>query len=274
MESRTPLSDGIITAAAKLIDDSQLDIKREPSHSDIQFQIDRSGLSAADPSRNGGAPVGKAKRVRSVLSWALSNDQRSGEKFLAGLISIVQGSGGFRKSSPNYCGEEAIANLASAFSLEGWELGLDGTLRPKLLDALSGKEMTNALHSYADRARRGALDSPLLAGTAKDFLEATAAHVLMQKYGQAPSISNFPTLLGQAFLALGFATPTDPVLPGEKVNKRVERSAYELACALNALRNKEGTGHGRPWVSSITDSQARFSIESMGSIALLMLEAL
>lgn len=274
MENRPPLSDGIITAVAKLVDDSQLDVRREPSHSDIQFQIDRAGLAAADPGRSGGPPVGKAKRVRAVLSWALSSDQRAGEKFLAGLISIVQGSGGFRSSSSNYCGEEAIANLASTFASHGWELGLDGTLMPKVLDALSGKEMAKALRSYADRARRGALDNPLLAGTAKDFLEATAAHVLMQKYGKNPSISNFPTLLGQAFLALGFATPNDPVVPGEKSNRRVERSAYDLACALNALRNKEGTGHGRPWISNLTDSQARFSIESMGSIALLMLEAL
>ena len=89
-----------------------------------------------------------------------------------------------------------------------------------------------------------------------------------------PSTSNFPTLLGQAFTALGLATPTDPVVAGEPIQKRMERAAYELGCALNALRNKEGTGHGRPWISSVTSSQARFSIESMGNIASLMLEAL
>ncbi|MDR5671430.1 abortive infection family protein, partial [Burkholderia cenocepacia] len=93
-------------------------------------------------------------------------------------------------------------------------------------------------------ARRGALDSPLLAGTAKDLLEATAAHVLVQKWGTYPSTSNFPTLLGQAFTALGLATPSDAVISGEPAHKRMERAAYELGCALNALRNKEGTGHG------------------------------
>ncbi|MOA64670.1 hypothetical protein D3C78_1908010 [compost metagenome] len=54
----------------------------------------------------------------------------------------------------------------------------------------------------------------------------------------------------------------------------MERAAYELGCALNALRNKEGTGHGRPWISGITLMQATFSVESMGNIASLMLDAL
>lgn len=54
----------------------------------------------------------------------------------------------------------------------------------------------------------------------------------------------------------------------------MERAAYELGCALNALRNKEGTGHGRPWVGNLTPGQAKFSVESMGNIASLMLDAL
>lgn len=98
--------------------------------------------------------------------------------------------------------------------------------------------------------------------------------MLVQRWGSYPSTSNFPTLLGQAFSALGLATPGDAVVSGEPAHKRMERAAYELACALNALRNKEGTGHGRPWISGITLMQATFSVESMGNIASLMLDAL
>ncbi|WP_175828921.1 abortive infection family protein [Burkholderia cepacia] len=127
---------------------------------------------------------------------------------------------------------------------------------------------------YARRAQQGALDSPLLTGTAKDLLEATAAHVLVQKWGPSAESTNFPTLLGQAFTALELATPSNLPSPGESANKRVERAAYDLGCALNALRNKQGTGHGRPWDSTVTQSQARFAIESMGSFASLMLDAL
>jgi len=272
MANHPPLTETIVVAMARLVDDAQTE-KREPSHSDIEFRIDQAKLTSADPGRQG-KPVGKSKRVRGTLSWALSNNIPAGEALVAGLISTVQGYGGFRPKSSNYCGDEAIVNLTAAFFAQGWELFADGTLQPRLLESFSGKALTSALRAYADRARRGSLDSPLLAGTAKDLLEATASHVLVQKWGTSPSTSNFPTLLGQAFTALGFATPSIPMAPGEPVEKRIERAAYELGCSLNALRNKQGTGHGRPWVSTVTPSQARFAIESMGSIASLMLEAL
>ncbi|HVI58387.1 MAG TPA: abortive infection family protein [Luteimonas sp.] len=255
------------------MDDSQ-SAKREPTHSDIEFQIDQAKLSSADPGRQGSRPVGKSKRVRGTLSWALSNNPSAGESLVAGLISTIQGYGGFRPTSSNYCGSEAITNLTTILAAQGWDLLPDGSLQPRVLDSLSGKALTSALQAYSDRARRGSLDSPLLAGTAKDLLEATAAHVLVQKWGTYPSTSNFPTLLGQAFTAVGLATPTDPVVAGEPIHRRMERAAYELGCALNALRNKEGTGHGRPWISSVTPSQARFSVESMGNIVSLMLDAL
>ncbi len=273
MANRPSLTDAIVVAIARLVDDSQSD-KREPTHSDIEFQIDQAKLAVADPGRLSSKPIGKSKRVRGTLSWALSNNPPAGEVLVVGLISTVQGYGGFRPTSNNYCGAEAITNLTSVFAAQGWDLSSDGSLQPRVLDSLTGKALTAALQAYADRARRGSLDSPLLAGTAKDLLEATAAHVLVQKWGSYSSTSNFPTLLGQAFTALGLATPSDPVIASEPINKRMERAAYELGCALNALRNKQGTGHGRPWIGGLTPSQARFSIESMGNIASLMLDAL
>ena len=272
MASRPPLSDSIVIAMSRLIDDAQTDTP-EPSHSDIEFQIDRAGLASADPGRQG-KPVGKAKRVRGTLSWAMSNDIGRGQILVAALIAAVRGYGGFRTGSSNYCGTEAIENLRGAFATEGWDMGSDGSIQPRLLDSLSGKALSAALRAYVDRARNGALDDPLVTGTAKDLLEATAAHVLVQKWGSYSSTSNFPTLLGQAFSALAMATPMDPIVAGEPVQKRLERSAYELGCALNALRNKQGTGHGRPWESTVTKSQSRFAIESMGNIAALMLDAL
>ena len=38
MANRPPLTDAIVVALARLVDDSQTE-KREPSHSDIEFQI-------------------------------------------------------------------------------------------------------------------------------------------------------------------------------------------------------------------------------------------
>lgn len=273
MAINPPLTDPIATALARLIDDAQTE-RRDPAHWEIEQRIDQAGLRDGDPSRQNPRPVGKFKRVWGTLSWSLSNNPSNGEQLVASLISTVQGCGGFRPTSANYCGAEAISNLTAAFEVEGWELTSDGVLQPRILDGLTGRALTVALKSYADRARRGALDNPLLTGTAKDLVEATASHVIDQMLGAAPKITNFPTLLAQAFMAVGFAIPNGPATNGTSEQQRAERAAYELACAINGLRNKQGTGHGHPWISTVTDAQARFAIESMGNIASLMLSAL
>src|SRR5580704_15610241 len=76
---RAPVTDAIVIAVARLVDDAQVGT-REPSHSDIEFQVNRAGLSAGDPKAQGQA-VGKAKRVRAVLTWALEQAPEGGEIF-------------------------------------------------------------------------------------------------------------------------------------------------------------------------------------------------
>lgn len=260
-----PLSDSIIAAVAQLVDDAQVD-RRDPSHSDIEFHIRRAGLIQGDPNSNGQV-VGKAKRVRSTLSWALENEPEAGGTFVHSLIALVRGHGGFRDSSSNYVGKHAIENAIAVFGAEGYELMFDGQLRSKLLDSLSGIALTEALKTYIHRAKRGADDAALVTGTGKDLLEAVAAHILQQRFGTYSTTSNFQTLLGQVFVTLGLATPQDAVQPNEPPTRRIERATFELACGINHLRNKQGTGHGRPWLPTVTDAQARFAVESMGVIA-------
>ena len=265
-----PLNDAIIVAIAQLIDDAQCE-RRDPSHSDLEFHIDRVGLMSGDPNSQG-QTLGKAKRIRATLSWALENDPDAGGRLVYTLVSLVRGHGGFRESSQNYVGEHAIQNLALAFDSEGYELSTDGQLVPKLLDNLSGKSLTESLQAYIRRAKRGAADAALVTGSGKDLLEAVASHILQERYGSYSQISNFPTLLGQVFTALGLATPQHPVSPGEPPNRRIERAMYELACGINQLRNKQGTGHGRPWLSTVTEEEAKTAIESMGVIAERLLD--
>lgn len=267
-----PLSDAIITAVAQLVDDAQGE-RRDPSHSDIEFNIQVAGITAGDPKSNG-QTVGKAKRVRSTLSWALDAVPEAGGQFVSALIANIKGHGGFRETSPNFVGSDAIANARAAFDAEGYELTCDGELRPKVLDNLFGATLTEALWAYVRRAKKGSEDAALITGTGKDLLEAVAAHVLQQRFGSYSTTSNFPTLLGQAFIALGFATPHDPVKSGEPPQKRTERAMFELACGINQLRNKQGTGHGRPWLATITESEARAAIEFMGVIAERLLAGL
>ena len=264
-----PLNDQIVIAVAQLVDDAQKD-RRDPSHSDLEFEIRRQGLVGGDPNSQGQV-VGKAKRLRAVLSWAIENEPEKGGKFITAILGVIRGYGGFREASPNYVGKHAVDNCAAAFDGDGYVFGLDGTLRPKTLDNLTGIALTAALRIYVTRAKRGAEDAALLVGTGKDLLEAVAAHVVQQKFGGYASSSNFPTLLGQAFVALGLATPEDIPVGGEAPQRRVERAMYELACAVNQLRNRQGTGHGRPWLPSVTPSQAHSAVESMGLVAELLL---
>jgi hypothetical protein len=265
MAKTAPLSDAIVFAVARVVDDSQTE-PRYPSHSDIEFMVGQCGLRVADP-KSAGQVVGKAKRVRAILSWAIEHAQPDGERLTALLIANVRSAGGFRDGSPNYVGKEAIEGARQSFADEGYDLGWDGTLAPRVLDGLSDAALTDALASYIRRARRGAEDAALLTGTGKDLLEATAAHILTQRFGTYSTTDNFPTLLGQAFVAAGLATSMDKPIPGEAPQKRLERALFEAGCAVNALRNKQGTGHGRPWLPTVTDSEARAAVELMGIIA-------
>src|SRR5437879_4568436 len=101
---RAPLSDTIVIALARLVDDAQSGT-REPSHSAIEFAMQRADLLQADPNREG-KPVGKAKRVRGVLTWAIDNAPEKGEAFIGYLLAHVRGCGGFTEGNPNYVGAE------------------------------------------------------------------------------------------------------------------------------------------------------------------------
>ena len=266
-----PLTDSVIFAMARLVDDAQSDT-REPSHSDLEFQINRARLTSGDPKAQGQL-VGKAKRIRGTLSWALENNPSGGEALVESLLSFLRASGGFRPGSPNFVGAEVITNAIAAFRAEGFTLTQDGELQPQILENLSGAALSTALESYIRRAKRGAEDAALLSGTSKDLLEATAAHILVERNGSYPQGANFEGLLGMAFVAIDLATPQHPIQPGESPQRKTERAMFSLACGVNAMRNKLGTGHGRPWLTNITETEARAAVQFMGTIAEWLLHA-
>ena len=264
------LSDSVIEALARLVDDGQADVKREPTHSTLTFHFGQAKLLNADPA-HAGQTVGKAKRVRSVLSWALEHEPAAGGRLASTLIAVVRGSGGFRADSQNYVGDPAITDTIEALMAEGYVLERDGSVRPLLLDSLSGLELTKALGTYVRRAKRGSLDAALVTGTGKDLLEATAKHVLVTKFGTEPTTLNFPTVLAQAFMAVGFCIDKTKA---SSEQDRCDAALFELGCAANALRNVQGTGHGRAFPPTVSTDEARTAIESMGVIAQRLLSAL
>lgn len=262
------LSEGVIHAVSRLVDDWQN--PREPSHADLTFLIERSGLGRADPQNR----MGKEKRIRHVLSWALEHDEQAGERLVASLIEQLRAFGGFRTDSPNFVGADPVANAQGAFASEGRELTAAGELRRPLLPTLDTAETPTVLRQYAQRAIRGLGDAALVAGTGKDLLEATAGYVLLETYGKYDEHMSFSMLLGQAFDSVGLATSATAREPNEPAWRDVERQLFAAACAVNRLRNKEGTGHGRPYLPSVSDDDARIATQTMGTVTQLLIDRL
>lgn len=267
-----PISDSIIMAVAKLVDDAQVE-SREPTHFDLEVQIKKAGLTEADPKFQGQS-VGKAKRVRATLNWAFENNSSSGGQLIELLLSQIRAVGGFRDTSPNFVGEEQILNAIGAFNSENFSLSESGDIRPKVLDTLRGKHLTEALQAYAQRAKRGSEDAALLSGTGKDLLEATAKHIIQTKFGNHRVHDNFPTLFGQAYAALSMATPETPKATNEPAIKNYERALFEMAISINRVRNKEGTGHGKLCITALSAEESHSIIESVGIIAEFLLNRL
>ncbi len=267
-----PISDLIIVAVSKLVDDAQVE-SREPTHSDLDVQIKKAALTKADPKFQGQS-VGKAKRVRAILNWSLEKNPSAGGQLIGLLLSQVSAVGGFRDTSPNFVGKEQILNAISAFDSENFSLSETGDIRPKVLDTLRGKHLTESLQAYAQRAKRGSEDAALLSGTGKDLLEATAKHIIQTKFGTHPATANFPTLFGQAYVALNMATPETPVATNEPAIKNYERALFKMATSINMVRNKEGTGHGKLCITALSSEESHSIIESVGIVAEFLLNRL
>ena len=190
-----PFSDAVLNAVAMLVDDAGTG--RKPSHWDISQRIQQASLAKVDPHPKG-TRVGKRKRVQAVLAWALEHDEAKGEKLVGLLIALLRSVGGFRPGSENFVGEEALRNVQDVFRAEGFRLGSDGELLQELLDNLEGSLLTEALRRYVLRARKRAGDAALVTGTGKDLMEATAAHVVVERTGAYPQVTTSrPLWLGR-----------------------------------------------------------------------------
>ncbi len=272
--SLVPMTDTIAHALMQLVDDSNNNgVYRVPSHADIEFHVNQSGLAEHDPKQLGQL-IGKAKRVRAVLYATMDSNPKAASQFASGLLAKIRACGGFREASNNYAGREAIDNAKAAFDAEGFILTDDGTLSPKVLSSLHGVALTDALAAYARRAQKGAEDAALIAGTGKDLMEATAAHVLETLQGRYPSGANFQALLGMAFVALDLAVPEMPEQAGEAAVKSMERGLFLSALGVNRVRNKQGSGHGRPWLPTLADEETKVAIEVVGTVSFYLLSKL
>jgi hypothetical protein len=242
------------------------------SHDQLGRIVGGVGLSHSDP----GPSAGKVKRFRSVMQYALANDQAAGAKLAYRLIAAVRASGGFRSDSKTYIGNTTFENLRDAYRVSNYELDRDGELRPRLLEHVPATDQHDVLRNYVRRIQQGATDAALVTGTGKDLLEATARHVLHERdhsYGG----HDFPGTLFHAFAAQGLSTPPKSVIDAvnaglsKDAGERFQQALYLLGCAANRLRNEQGTGHGRAFKPTVTDAEAKRAAQAMALISELLL---
>jgi hypothetical protein len=79
--------------------------------------------------------------------------------------------------------------------------------------------------------------------------------------------------LAAAFLSLRMTIPK-AAQPTPTAQERLEIALFEAGCAVNTLRNKQGTGHGRPFLPTVSAQEATTAIQVMGVIAADMLRRL
>jgi hypothetical protein len=264
------LSDEVASSLAPFFD------RIGPSHDEIRALINRAGLQSLDPERSAnGQPIGKMKRVKGVLFAAVEDHPREGERLVRSLIDCVRASGGFRPGNENYPGRETVEALKAAVRNEGADLDDAGNVRPLHLEALEGRELTDALRSYVRRARRGGWDAAQVLGSAKSLEEAAARHVLKERTGAYPAHANMPTTLYQAFSILNLAVPDQTAIDTFASNPReaLQQSTWLLALAVNRFRNAEGEGHGRPETAPTTDAEANIVGLAAAIVTQLLLDA-
>lgn len=246
-----------------------------PSHEELTRVIGRVGLSKADPrATHPNEQVGKMRRLREVLSWAIDNDPPAGERLIVAVVGAVRSYGAFRPEAEGYAGADQIEAARSAFKAQGYELDPAGELHPAVLDNLAGAELTSALQNYVRRAQRGSTDEALLVGTDKDLMEAIARHVLVLHIGTYPTHGRFDATLWQAYEAAGLATPDMKALESLDSNpeRAIEQVCWLLAVVVNRLRNAEGAGHGRPFPPSVSQRRARLATLAAGLVTQLLLD--
>ncbi len=255
-----------------------------PSHDQLDQAFRRSGLTVGDAAPAGrlpdGRPLGKAKRIRNVFVYATDHDAAAGVQLSKQIVALLRADGMFSTGLESFAGVDTISRLRGAFDRLGFDLDSSGALRPKVVDNLSGTELTDALRAYVARINMNPDDAPLQIGTGKELDEAAARHVLEQKTGSYPvggRGANFPFTLAQAFTVLGYAVAPTVTLDSDP-HRAVQQCLFLLAVETNRLRNDAGTGHGRPSGPSKTqplnEAEARLVARATALVAGALLDAL
>lgn len=265
MSSSAPLTDDVVSAIAAFFLGGA-----GPRHKLISDVLTRTGYG---DDWVYGAPdaANKETRVRAALHAARRQPVRSRE-LLEGLLSLLRTEGLI--GAPEAERTEDELRLRQALGRASWYLDDDGMLRPfGGIDLETGGRA--ALDEQVHRLRASAEDPALLIGTAKDMLEAVAKFVLEELGMTVPRSINFDGLWHIARERLGLLPErVDLSQPGGEAIRAIHQSSWTIAQNVNALRNLQGTGHGRTLPTGVSEDLAMLVVREACSVAEFMLRQL
>ena len=102
------------------------------------------------------------------------------------------------------------------------------------------------LSQYANRIRDALPADPYQAvGATKEMLEATMKTILHKRGHEESGKISFPKLTKLCYSKLGLESHARPATEGEQYLRKIASNAKKMIEAVNELRNRAGTGHGR-----------------------------
>ncbi len=240
-----------------------------PSHSSISRVLVESGYSDEYEFTPEVQGPNKEARVLRAFSAARTHPARARQ-----LVDDLLGSLRLAGLLGGGVGGEDVDRLRRALAGAGWYLSDDGFLR-----AFAGVDVDTggrkALDEQLDRLRRSTADPALLIGTAKELLESVAKFVLEELGYPVGASMDFGQLWHVARERLGvLPQQVDPDVPGASSIRAIHQSTWQIAEQINALRNLQGTGHGRTLPTGINEALALLVVREAASVAEYMLSLL
>jgi hypothetical protein len=240
-----------------------------PSHTEISRVLLENGFFDGYEYKPGVQGPNKEDRVLRAFKAARGQPARA-RQFVDGMLRLLR-LGGLVGSGAT--GAD-VDRLRVALGATGWYLSDDGHLR-----AFAGVDIDTggraALDEQLNRLRSSTADPGLLIGTAKDLLESVAKFVLEELGYSTTNKMDFGPVWHIARERLGvLPQQVDPNVPGADQIRAIHQSTWQIAEQVNALRNLQGTGHGRTLPTGITEELAFLVVREAGSVAEYMLSLL
>lgn len=234
-----------------------------PTHDALTGVFMRCGYASDDAFDPVERTPSKEKRIQAVVMAAVKRPQRARE-LIDGLLTALRLKNAFHPDAMAYDAER-VRIAKAAFRRSGWDLSDDGVLtRLGAIDLSTGGR--EALDEQLARLHAAAEDPGQMLGTAKDLLEAVAKFVL-EELG-CPQDGDFAQLWYLARDRLGIH-PKQVVQDGPAAAqiRTIVQSSWTIAEQVNALRNLQGTGHGRTLPTGVTAEMALLVVREACSIA-------